>query len=74
MTPAELQEYRLTKALLLLSTTYNLGIGEVRARKLAENYFSIMDIALSSVTELSSIEGIGINMAKKILKALGREI
>ena len=74
MTPEELAEYRLTKALLLLSTTYNLGIGEVRARKLAEEFANLMDISLASIKEISAVEGIGKAMAEKLLRALGRNI
>lgn len=74
MSADELAEYRLTKVLMLISTTYSLGIGEVRARALASRFVNIMDLSLASVDEISETEGIGKNMATKILRALGRDI
>jgi len=74
MTAEELVTYRLTKLLLLLSTTYSLGIGEVKAVALADRFYSIMDISLASVSELTATAGIGKTMAEKLLRSLGRDI
>lgn len=74
MTKGELDEYRLTKALLLLSSAYNLGVGEVKARALADRFCNLLDISLASVSDLIGTEGIGKSMAEKILRALGRDI
>jgi len=74
MSNEELAEYRLTKVLMLISTTYSLGIGEVKAKALAARFCNIMDLSLASVSDISATEGIGERMAEKILRALGRNI
>jgi len=74
MTAGELEIYRLTKALLLLSTTYNLGIGEVRASALAERFCNLLDIAIAPTKELTAIDGIGKTMAERLQRSLGRDI
>lgn len=74
MTPDELAEYRLTKVLMLMSTTYNLGIGEVKARALAAKFVCLGDIYLTSVDDIADTEGFGRNMAIKLLRALGRDV
>ena len=74
MTAGELEIYRLTKALLLLSTTYNLGIGEVRANALAERFCNLLDIAIAPISEITAIEGIGRTMAEKLQRSLGMSI
>jgi len=74
MTAGELEIYRLTKALLLLSTTYNLGIGEIRASALAERFCNLLDIAIAPTKELTAIDGIGKIMAEKLQRSLGRNV
>jgi len=74
MTKEELETHKLTKALLFLSSAYNLGIGEVRAKALAERFCNIMDISLASLSELTATEGIGRAMAEKLQRSLGRDI
>ena len=74
MSAGELETYRLTKILMLMSSTYNLGIGEVNARALADRFCNLMNLSLSSVSEISATEGIGTRIAEKLLRALGRQI
>ncbi len=62
------------KSLLFLSNAYQLGIGEKKARLLADRFVCILDIATASVAELVEVEGVGKKMAEKILTSLGREI
>lgn len=62
------------KSLLFLSNAYQLGIGEKKARALADRFVCILDIATASVAELVEVEGIGRKMAEKILSSLGRDI
>jgi len=74
MTPTELEEYKFIKSLLFISSAYNLGIGEVKARAIAGSFYNIMDLSIASVSELASVEGIGDKTARRILSALGRNI
>lgn len=62
------------KALMALSLAYQIGIGEDKAMKIATRHHSILDIAMSSVDELSEIEGIGKKTAEKLLSSIGREV
>lgn len=62
------------KSLLFLSNAYQLGIGEKKAKALADRFVCILDIATASVSELTEVEGVGRKMAEKILSSLGREI
>ena len=62
------------KSLLFLSNAYQLGIGEKKARLLADRFVCLLDIATASVTELTEVEGVGKKMAEKILVSLGRDI
>ncbi len=62
------------KALLFLSNAYQLGIGEKKARALADRFVCILDIATANVSELTEVEGVGKNMAEKILSSFGRDI
>ena len=62
------------KSLLFLSNAYQLGIGEKKAKALADRFVCILDIATASVSELMEVEGVGKVMAEKILSSLGREI
>lgn len=71
MSADELQEHRLTKALMFMSSAYKLGIGEVKAKALAKKYWSLFDIAIASTEELAQVEGIGKNIAQKIKSAIG---
>lgn len=73
MSDAQLADHRLMKALLFLSSTYKLGIGEKKAKAIIEGYVSLMDIAMADVAELAQCEGIGKTIAKKLLIALGRQ-
>ena len=74
MTEVQMVEYRFMKSLLFLSNAYQLGIGEKKARALADRFVCILDIATASVAELVEVEGIGRKMAEKILTSLGRDI
>lgn len=62
------------KALMGLSLTYQLGIGEDKATKLASKYNSIFDIVMAEVDELCEVEGIGKKTAEKLITSLGREL
>ena len=62
------------KSLLFLSNAYQLGIGEKKARALADRFVCILDIATASIAELTEVEGVGKKMAVKILSSLGRDI
>jgi len=74
MTEAQVKDYRLMKSLLFISNAYQLGIGEKKAKALADRFVCILDIATANVSELMEVEGIGKKMAEKILSSLGREI
>ena len=74
MTEAEKEQYRFMKALLFLSNAYQLGIGEKKAKALADKFCNILDIATVSVPELAGVKGIGKVMAEKILSSMGRDI
>lgn len=60
------------RALMSISAVYQIGIGEDRATKIAAQYGSILDIAMSSVNELCQVDGIGKAIAEKLLTAIGR--
>lgn len=62
------------KSLLFLSNAYRLGIGEKKAKALADRFCNILDIATVSVSELTEVEGIGKKMAEHILSSLGRTL
>ncbi len=62
------------KSLLFLSNAYQLGIGEKKAKALAARFCNILDIATASVSDLMEVEGLGKNMAVKILSSLGRDV
>ena len=62
------------KSLLFLSNAYRLGIGEKKARALADRFVCILDIATASIAELTEVEGVGRKMSVKILSSLGRDI
>lgn len=74
MTKEQLEEYRFTKSLLFLSNAYQLGIGEVKAKAIAKRFCNILDLSTASVHELTSVEGVGDKMARKILSSLGRDV
>ena len=74
MTEAEKQEFRFAKSLMFLSSIYQLGVGEKKAKLIAGKFMNMLDIATAGVSELMSVEGIGRKMAEKILLSLGREI
>ena len=61
-------------ALMSLSLAYKIGIGEKTATKIATRYHSILDIAMSSVSELRQVEDVGKKTAEKLLTAIGREL
>ena len=63
----------LVKALMSLSVIYKIGIGEDKSTKLAEQYKSLLDIAMAEPDELM-VKGVGKKTADKILKAIGREV
>ncbi|GAH36625.1 unnamed protein product, partial [marine sediment metagenome] len=62
------------KALMFLSNAYKLQIGETKGQALAEKFCNILDLATSSVSDITEVEGIGKKMAERLLTALGREI
>lgn len=74
MSEGELQVYRLQKSLMFLSDAYKLGVGEKKSRALAESYVNLIDLAMADVSEIAQVEGVGVIIAKKILKALGRTL
>ena len=74
MTTAELEEHQFVKSLLFLSSAYQLGIGEVKARAIADRFCNLLDLATASEGELAGVTGVGVRMAKKILSSLGRDI
>ena len=47
------------------------GVGQERARRIAEKYNSITELIKASIGELASIEGISIEMARRIKEYLG---
>lgn len=61
------------RALVFLSSAMKLNIGEKTAQLIADKYANIGDLFMTSVDELTEIEGIGRITAEKILSALGRE-
>ena len=62
------------RALMALSITYRLDIGETRATALYKaGYKSIYDLVFASVAELVRVEGIGKTTAEKLLLAIGVE-
>ncbi len=64
----------MVKALMALSLAYQIGIGEDRATKIAEQYGSLFDVAMAEVSEITQIEGIGKKTAEKLLSSIGREL
>jgi len=74
MTVAEAEEHRFIKSLLFLSSAYQLGIGEVKARAIADAFCNMLDLATAGVSELAGVSGIGDRAARKILSSLGRNI
>lgn len=74
MTKEELDTYRLTKSLLFLSNAYGLGIGEVKAKALADRFCNVLDIATASASDIAATEGIGKAIAEKLLRSLGRDV
>lgn len=62
------------EALISVGHAYQLGIGEEKAKSIAKQYHSLIDLVESEVNDISQCEGIGKPTAEKILKALGREI
>jgi len=63
----------LVKALMCFSLAYKVGIGEDRATRIAAHYDSLLDITMSSVEDLASIEGLGVKVAEKLFQAIGWE-
>ena len=64
----------LLKAIMFLSSAYELGVGEKKAQAIVERFCNLLDIATADVSELCECEGIGRVLAEKILRALGREV
>ena len=62
------------KSLLFLSNAYQLGIGEKKAKALADKFVCLLDIATANVEELMEVEGVGRKMAEKILISMGRDL
>ena len=64
----------IVKALVRLSAVYKLGIGEEKAKAIADyGYSSILDLTYANIKELCEVDGIGKVVASKLLQALGRE-
>tara|TARA_R100000049_G_C1953124_1_gene102807 strand:- start:4545 stop:4922 length:378 start_codon:yes stop_codon:yes gene_type:complete len=61
------------KALVYISHTYKIGIGEEKAKALSTKFSSILDIAMADIDELCECAGVGKTIAKKLLSAIGRE-
>ena len=63
------------KQLVYLSAASNLGIGETKAQAIKKYGFnSILDLAMASLQELRQVDGIGKNLASKLLVGLGRVV
>ena len=62
------------KSLLFLSNAYQLGIGEKKAKALADRFCNILDLATASISDVAETQGIGRKKAEQILIALGREV
>lgn len=62
------------KAIMFLSSAYNLQIGEARAKVLFDNFANLLDLAMADVDEVASCEGMGKTTAKKLLTAFGRTL
>lgn len=74
MTKEEVDYIRFVKSLMFLSVAYRLGIGEVKARAIADKFCNILDLSTASLSELVEVEGVGRRMAENILSSLGRDI
>ena len=61
------------KSLLFLSNAYQLGIGEVKAKALADRFCNIFDLTTASIDDIAKTQGIGRKKAEQIIVALGRE-
>lgn len=64
----------LVKALMYMSDAYKLGIGEKKARAIADKFVNLLDIALADVSDIAQCEGVGNTIARKLLTALGRTL
>ena len=62
------------KSLLFLSNAYQLGIGEVKAKALADRFCNIFDLITANIDDIADTQGIGRKKAEQILVALGREV
>ena len=61
-------------ALMSLSAAYKLDIGETKATAIRDAGFkTILDLAMSSSSELQQIPGIGKTIADKLMAAIGRK-
>jgi ERCC4-type nuclease len=49
------------------------GVSKSKAKKIIEKYGSVMEVGESNVNELSSIDGIGPTIAKRIIDTLNSE-
>lgn len=74
MTEEQKEEYRFIKSLMFISNAYQLGIGEKKARLIADKFCNLLDLCTAGVSALTEVEGIGKKMAEKILSSLGREV
>lgn len=64
----------LVRALMSLSIVYKIGIGEDKARALADRFVNLLDIATATREDITDTPGIGNAVANKLLHALGREV
>tara|TARA_Y100000310_G_scaffold345865_1_gene471888 strand:+ start:29474 stop:30253 length:780 start_codon:yes stop_codon:yes gene_type:complete len=62
------------KALMYLSQAYELDIGEVRAKALANRFANVFDLAIASTSDITDTEGIGRRIAEKLVVALRGEV
>ena len=49
------------------------GVSKSKAKKIIEKYGSVMEVGESNINELSSIDGIGPTIAKRIIDTLNSE-
>ncbi len=74
MTEEQKEEFRFVKSLMFLSNAYQWGVGEKKARAIADKFCNILDVATAGVADLTSVDGVGVKMAEKILSSLGRDV
>lgn len=61
-------------ALMAIGRAYRIKIGESTAAKIATKYTNLLDVAMSTPSELEEVEGIGNTTAVNLLEAIGRSL